>query len=51
MDQKKKKSLIIKLGFLLGIILLYFLVPGFKNGVNKIASMLARLNIEEVKIT
>ncbi|KGO14421.1 TVP38/TMEM64 family protein [Clostridium botulinum] len=49
MDQKKKKSLIIKLGFLLGIILLYFLVPGFKNGVNKIASMLARLNIEEVK--
>lgn len=49
MDQKKKKSLLIKLGFLLGIIFLYFLVPGFKNAINKITSMLARLDIEEVK--
>lgn len=48
MDQKKR-NLSIKLGLVLGIIILYFFVPGFKNRVNKAASMLTRLNIEEVK--
>lgn len=49
MDNKKKKNLLMKLGILLGLVLLYFLIPGFRNSINNIASMLARLDIEEVK--
>ncbi|WP_251860442.1 TVP38/TMEM64 family protein [Clostridium sp. Marseille-Q2269] len=47
--EQKKRNLSIKLGLVLGVIILYFFVPEFKNGVNKVASMLTRLNIEEVK--
>ncbi|GAA0746059.1 TVP38/TMEM64 family protein [Clostridium oceanicum] len=46
---KKKRNLLVKIGFLLLILLMYFLVPSFKDGINNIAIMLSKLDIEEVK--